>query len=183
MSVFARPLQYHDKKYILPVTAPLSALLSNEQFVFTFERMDADANFGYKTFAQGIGPTTATVRLIPGTYEVRGNLILNETITIGAEQKTFDGGIFGESKTVRLNATVIDQWQEGGVILNEVTGLFEVPQDKLFNSNKLNMYVLRFPRPTTHSTQFKNEPSLEQAGELEQYSNVYRTELEPEWIT
>jgi hypothetical protein len=182
VSVFARPLHYQNYSYTLPLSAPLSSLLSKEQYIIVFERQDEDGNQGYSAFAQGTGPAMSEMKIIPGTYNVRGTLLLDEEIIIPKESKEYDPSIFLPGKTVTVNETVLEKWQEGGVTLNNDTGLFVVPRDKLFNSKKLNMFVLRFPKPVTHTTDFRNAPSLEQAGDLEYYSNIYRTDLEPEWI-
>jgi hypothetical protein len=182
ISVFARPLAYQSYKYVLPSTVPFSSLSPKERFLFVFERKDNDTNYGYKTYVQGVGSMLATLKMIPGKYEVKGYLILNNTIRVPAEDKTYGGGLFGSSTPIHINESIIDQWTEGGVLLDNETGYFTVTQEELFGSQRLNMYVLRFPLPLTHSTEFKNAPSLEQAAELKDYSNIYRTELEPEWV-
>jgi hypothetical protein len=182
VSVFSRPLNYQDYHYVLPSSVPLSALSPKETFIIMMVRQNNDSQYNYKAYAVGAGGDMATLKLVPGTYEVRGYLVLNKTVIVPAETKEYGGGIFGSSQTIPLNETVLDQWPNGGSMLNNETGYFEISEKDLFTSKKLNMYVLRFPLPITHTTQFVNGPSLEQAGELEKYSSIYRTELEPEWV-
>ncbi|MFC1741004.1 hypothetical protein ACFL3V_00520 [Nanoarchaeota archaeon] len=183
VSVFARPLAYQDYNYILPPAAPVSSLSRKEMYLFLFERVDEDPLKGYRAYTFGYGQgKMSTMKMMPGTYEVKGYLIYNDTVRIPKETKVYDGGIFGDDVPIELNETLMDRWQEGGVSLDNESGYFHVPEDELFSSKKLNLFVLRFPLPATHTTQLRNMPGLEQVGEVRKYSSIYRTELEPEWI-
>jgi len=183
VSVFARPLNYQSYKYILPPAIPYSSLSPKEKYIITLTRQENDSQSGYQAYVVGEGPEIGMAKLVPGTYEVRGYLILNDTVRIPAVDKEYGGGLFGSPTKIHLNESVFDSgWQNGGVVLDNETGFFNVPQDKLFGSQKINFYVLRFPLPRTFSSDFDNLPSMEQTGQLTIYSNIYRTELEPEWI-
>jgi hypothetical protein len=183
VTAFTLPLQWDidELKYVLPPAAPLSSLTSKEMYMFIFERQDDDG-MSFTAYAHGRGPSEGTLRIVPGTYSVRGTLILNETLTIGAETLEVSTGLFGGTERNPINETVMEQWMEGGALLNNETGYWEVTQDELFSADRLNLFLLRFPIPVTHSTQIKPLPSLEQAADWEKYSDIYRTELEPEWI-
>ncbi|MBW2967112.1 hypothetical protein KY362_01360 [Candidatus Woesearchaeota archaeon] len=190
VTAFARPLNYdtENQKYVMPAGGPHSSLFPYEQYMIIFERLTdqdrdgVDDSDPYRTFGQAWGPEPTTVRLVPGKYHVRAHIIHNKTIIIPEETMEVGGGIFGGSEEVELNETILDQWQIGGAYFNNETGFLDIPYDKLFGSSRLNIYLLRFPPPETHSTQVANKPSLEQAGELEEYSARYRTYLEPQWI-
>jgi hypothetical protein len=184
ISAFSKQLHYQDYEYIMPTAAPTGPIKQNERFIFIFERQDDDEYVGYSAFAQGLGPTTATLKIIPGTYNVRGQLIINKTIVIPKESKQYSTGLFGLGQPVLLevNETILDRWQIGGARLNNNTRLFTITEQYLFSSERLNMYLIKFEEPKTHSQEFKNLPSLEDSGKFEEYSDLYRTELEPEWI-
>jgi hypothetical protein len=42
---------------------------------------------------------------------------------------------------------------------------------------------LSFSPPSTHSESFGSGAGLEQLSQVGLYSNIYRTELEPDWVT
>lgn len=184
VTAFARTLNFDTAtgKYALPSGNPMSSMLQNEQWMFIFERVDEDTNKDYKAYANGRGPFPAIAKLIPGTYSVRGYIMLNQTIIIPKEEMEVGGSIWGGDDTVEINETIIDTWQSGGVIMDNETGYFEITYDQLFGKQRLNMFLLRFPLPETHTTEIKNRPSLEQAGMHEEYSIMYRPQLEPQWI-
>ncbi len=183
VSVFAKTLHYDtDGRYVLPPGDPLSPLGSHENVVLVLERKDEDALEDFKAYGMVTRDSMALMKLVPGTYEVKGYLIYNDTVRINSVDKTYDGGLFGSSTDVKLNATELDVWTEGGILFTNETGYFKITEEDLFGSQKLNIFVLRFALPMVYATEFGDSPSLEQAGKLDEYSNMYRLQLEPEWV-
>jgi hypothetical protein len=188
-SVFKKGIIYEprSKKYVLPGGAPLSPLDPvKEKALITFRRTDNDTISEFTTFLSVTGAKPENLlRIIPGTYEVRGFLFYESNtspITVKAEQVTFDG-LFGMDTTVNLNETIINPYPKGGLLLNNETGYLKVEKDDLFGSNKIIFYVLSFSPPSTHSESFGSGAGLEQLSQVGLYSNIYRTELEPDWVT
>lgn len=183
VTAYTRPLSYdqNTKKYVLPDTLPVSPLSSKETAVIILERQDDDEFADYKAEAAIEGNSAGLAKLIPGLYKVSSYLILNDTVVIPAESTLVGDSLFSSGETIRVNRSEFDQWTEGGVLFNEVTGYIELTENCLLNADKLRFYLLRFPKPQTHSSQFKNAASIEQTAQLEEYSEIYRYALVPQW--
>jgi hypothetical protein len=170
--------------YILPPGMPISSLSPKEEAFITFSRVsDEGEDFDYTTILifKGDQTSPSIFKIVPGRYELLGNIILNSPIRIPREERTYDVP-FSDDQTIVANETNMDSMPSGGIELNNITGYMEIKQDDLLNSKQVVFYMVRFPLPLTHSQEFKDAPSLEALGKVPDYSNLYRTELNPRWI-
>jgi hypothetical protein len=170
--------------YILPAGIPISSLSPKEEAFITFSRVAEEGEeFDYTTTLMFKGNQTAPslMKIVPGKYEVLGNIILRTPIRIPREEKLYEIPFY-DDQTIVANETNMDSIPSGGVEINNVTGYLEIKSEDLLNSRQVVFYMIRFPLPLTHSQEFKNAPSLEALGKVPEYSNLYRTELNPRWI-
>ncbi|MBW2971416.1 hypothetical protein KY359_00115 [Candidatus Woesearchaeota archaeon] len=180
------PLSYAgDGAYILPPGSPIASLSPREEAFITFTRLadEGAEDFDYTAMLLFRGNQTgpSLLKMVPGTYEVRGHLISHNAITIPREERLYEVP-FADDQTIVANESSFDSYPSGGIEFNNVTGYLEVTADDLVNSDRVMFYMLRFPTPITHSKEFKDAPSLEALGAVPEYSNIYRTNLEPQWI-
>jgi hypothetical protein len=176
------PLIYQRGGYILPPGIPSASLLPKESALMTFNRVDDDEYGDYTSFLM-YNATSGPVEMLiaPGTYKVKGYIVLNQEVRIPEEKKTFDIP-FKDDKTVTINETVFERWNSGGVEFNEETGYLVIEPSDMQESRQVRFKILRFPLPTTHSSDIGVGPDLEQLGLHAHFTTVYRHELEPDWI-
>ncbi|MBI5881415.1 hypothetical protein HZB90_04760, partial [archaeon] len=176
------PLSYQQGRYILPGGVPTASLSPKETAIMTFKRMDDDEFGEYDAFlTQNATSGMSELMIVPGTYEVAGYIMLHDNIRIPKEQKTIDIP-FSDDKTITMNESVFDSWTTGGVVFNNVTGYLTITRDDLLNSDYVRFKMLRFPLPITHSNEISPGPDLSQAGQYEDYTNIYKHELQPDWV-
>jgi hypothetical protein len=181
-SVSVVPLVYQSGKYILPSGITLASLGLKEQAVMTFKRLPLDDFGKYSAYlVYNATGGTKEMLLVPGIYEVKGSIIYKDTIRIPKEEKVIDIP-FADDKTITLNESIMSSWTTGGVVFNNVTGYLEVKRDDLINSQFVRFKMLRFPLPITHSNDISPGPELSQASKHEEYSNLYKHELQPDWV-
>jgi hypothetical protein len=177
------PLSYQGGgKYVLPAGPTTSSMNPKEKAIMTFKRIDDDGvgeYEGYLMYNVSEGP--AQLMIVPGKYEVDGNLVLYEPRRVPKESKTFEM-MFTDDVVVNFNETVFSQWNEGGAVFNNETGYLVITREQLTGSKMVQFRILRFPPPMTHSREVGSGPDMSQLSEYSLYSNIYRHELEPEWI-
>jgi hypothetical protein len=63
-TVFSKPLEWDSStgKLIVPAMAPIATIQRDEKYTLIFERQDDDNNKGYKTFGQGSGGDSFTLK-------------------------------------------------------------------------------------------------------------------------
>jgi hypothetical protein len=172
-------------KYELPRGVPISSLSPKEQAFMTLSRVSEDGDeLEYSTSlifnANQTGPSL--LKIVPGEYEVDGHIMLHDRVVIPKETKKVKTSIWGGEEDIVANETVFDIFAIGGIELNNVTGYLELKEQDLLNSRQMVLYMIKFPRPVTHSTEFRDAPGLESMGEVEDYSNLYKNELDPRYI-
>ncbi|MBW2964364.1 hypothetical protein KY363_02795 [Candidatus Woesearchaeota archaeon] len=182
-TVIAVPLSYNKGAYVVPPGIPVASLSPSETAIFTLKRQPTDDFDEYDTYlmynATG-GPQPLVI--VPGEYEVRGYLMYDKELVIPQETVTYEVP-FTDDETIEMNRSVFTTWNSGGVIFNNVTGYLTVEYADLRDSSLVRFKILRFPLPVTHSREIKSGPDLNQVGEHEKYSNIYKHELLPEWET
>ena len=179
-SVELKALSYQQGRYVLP-EVPITSMSPKESAVIMLERQDDDEYGDFSSYLMyNITGGPQEMTLVPGTYEVNGYLILKDKIVIPKETKTISIP-FKKDKKISVNETVLKNWMEGAVILNNVTGFWTVTENDLLNHNKIKFKMLRWPKPVTHSKEFGPGPALDQVSEHEKTCDIYRQELEPEW--
>ena len=176
------PLSYQMGGYVLPPGIPTASLSPKETAMMTFKRVDDDEYGDFSSFLM-YNATSGPVDMLiaPGAYEVRGYIVLNQEVRIPKESKTFDIP-FKDDKTVEINESVFERWNSGGVVFNEETGYLVIEPSDLRDSRQVRFKLLRFPLPSTHSSDIGVGPDLMQLGMHEKYTSIYRHELEPDWI-
>jgi hypothetical protein len=185
-SVFTKPLNYQDKRYIMPLSAPVSPIdPGKEKAMILFTRMEDDLLSEFTTFL-GVESSTerSVMKLVPGTYKVRGFLFYESKqnpIRVPKEQVTYEM-FWSDDVTIELNETVFEQYPRGGVVFDNTTSFLTIDAGDLYNSDRVVFYVLRFPPPITHSESMKNGPGLEQISKVAEYTSIYINELQPDWL-
>jgi hypothetical protein len=169
-------------KYALPQIPPPASLDPRDKAMFAFTRIDDDGFGDFDTFlSYNITEGPASMLLVPGKYEVAGHIISYKSFRIPKETKTFSVP-FKKDKVIEINESVFDSFDIGGVEFNNVTGYLEISRDDLVGSSLVRFKALRFPLPMTHSREVGIGSDLEQVGQHELYTNIYRHELMPEWV-
>lgn len=187
-SVFKKVVNYDIgvSDYVFPEGAAPSPIdPGHEDAMIVFTRVDNDTIGEFETQLIVSNSTSLTLlKLVPGTYEVQGFLFYENPMSpvrVPAETLTFEIP-FSEDVTVELNETVLDPFSKGGMFMDNETGYLEIDQDTLFNSDRVVFYLISFPPPVTHVGDIKNAPSLEQLSLLKEYSGLYRSRIEPDWL-
>ncbi|MBU0461310.1 MAG: hypothetical protein KJ574_01855 [Nanoarchaeota archaeon] len=145
-------------------------------------RIDDDAYKGYQAVVvydpeKGVN---SSVRLIPGKYEAKGELLNEEGLTLEASDFTYEVP-FGDDQTIHFNRTVITNWIEGGIILED--GYYiEIPADALLNDKTALFFVLQFPIPMLQDRMMGDAPDLKQPTKHKEYSALYADYLRPRFI-
>ncbi|MBI4739043.1 hypothetical protein HY772_05795 [Candidatus Woesearchaeota archaeon] len=183
-TIFAKGLNFEQGQYLLPAAAPYSPVSPKEKALLVLKRVTNDSMYGFSAYIAITGVNTTEVELIPGTYEVQGSMVKedkNNPMRVPAEDLKIEVP-FGKDQEIHFDENKYDAFPDGGVIFNEETGYIDIPADQLYGSKKVVFFVLRFPPPITHAESLKKAPGLEQIGQLQKYSTIYRTELLPQWI-
>jgi hypothetical protein len=177
------PLEYRGQgKYGAPGGAVTASLMPYQKVIMTLKRVDDDGFGEYEAYVvYNVSEGPSEVMIVPGKYEVEGFLMNYQGHKIGKESKIIEM-IFSDDVKLEFNESVFNPWSEGGVELNDVSGYVDLPRDKLMNSRGLIFKILRFPKPSTHSRDVGSGPDLGQMSEYGLYSNIYRHELQPEWV-
>ena len=182
------PVQLNYKRggrYVLPPGVPTSSLTPKEKAMMTFSRIDDDDFGDFDTFLQyNVTEGPSQFLVVPGTYEVQGYIMLygDEVVRIPKVDKTIDIPFDTDDVHIEINGTSFDTWTVGGIVFNNATGYVEITPEDLQNNQAIRFKVLRFPLPVTYSTELMPGASVEQVGQYEEYTNLYRHELQPEWI-
>jgi len=125
-------------------------LAADEQVILTLKKIpDSPGEDNMQSVASYYGNETSTIlpKMVPGTYEVNGFLVLHRNFTIPEEtRKTgagFIGGLFGADEEFTIPAiTFNESYPSGGAILNEQTGYVVITPDNLYNSKKITFYLI-----------------------------------------
>ncbi|MBI5398000.1 hypothetical protein HZB03_00920 [Candidatus Woesearchaeota archaeon] len=183
-TIFVKGLNFDQGQYLLPVAAPYSPVSPKEKAIIMLKRITNDSMSGFSAYVVITGVNTTEIELIPGTYEVQGMMVKedkNNPTRVPAEDIKIEVP-FGKDQEIHFDEQKYDAFPSGGVVFNEETGYIEIPADQLYGSKKVVFFVLRFPPPITHSESLKKAPGLEQVGQVQKFSTLYRTELLPQWI-
>jgi len=187
-SIFARKLSYNPatKSYVLPAAAAPSPISPEYETAFVILERVPDENLADFTTFVSVSSSTELVpiRLVPGEYTMDGFLFYeSETnpIRIPAETVTFEVP-FSEDEVIDFNESIYEEYSMGGIAFDETTGLVEITQEQLFNSDRVVFYVFRFPPPMTHSESLKNLPGLESMSKTGEMTMLYKEKVLPTWL-
>ena len=150
--------------------------------VLRLTRIDDDPYKGYQSVIafDPMKEQTTSFLTIPGKYEVEGELIKRDGIVLEASSYTYNVP-FGEDETIEFNRTEIENWIEGGIILNNGSYI-EIPADALLNNMTGLFFILQFPIPVLQDRMMGDAPDLSQATKHEEYSAQYVEYLQPRYI-
>lgn len=154
-------------------------IVGKRKGMLTMKRIDDDSYKGYQVFGvyDGEKREMSKMRAIPGHYEVKGELISNEGLVIDEHTVVYEMP-FAEDKEITLNRTELDQWLEGGLILEDGLSI-ELSEDALLKNKTIIFYLLQFPIPMVQSRMVGDAPDLTQVGKHKEYSSLYSEYLQP----
>ncbi|MBD3355385.1 hypothetical protein GF361_05375 [Candidatus Woesearchaeota archaeon] len=122
-----------------------------------------------------------TMRLVPGKYEVDITNILyfEEPYIIPREKKEVSGGfwndLFGGPDEYTIPAIPFNEsYPSGGAILNNLNRYFIINETDLYDDNEIIFYTIAPSLPTKAG-------ETRAIGKIQEYSNLYRSELEPDF--
>ncbi|MFC1749308.1 hypothetical protein ACFL2V_10930, partial [Pseudomonadota bacterium] len=143
----------------------------DEDIFFQFTRISQDdEKFESPAMLKGSSLSSSKIRLAPGNYEVKAQLIKNSELYIPESS-----GIFGIGK---MNETTLSTGQYGGLVLNEATGLFKLSENDFENSDTIMMYTIYFDLFSLDEKDRKHV-DLSIINDIEMLSSKYRTQLKP----
>ncbi len=128
---------------------------------------------------------TVRTRLVPGVYEIIGNLFDNQRTIIPEDQVCFpddwyDNFGFGKDRCETLDKIVFDVFPKGGVSLQNIN----ISSEALKGSKELVLSLFSVPdgysRDSSGVTNMKHT-DLEQADKVEEYSRDYRELVLPQF--
>ena len=173
-------------------------LRSGESIFLAFEKLvddPYDSEHLFISYLEGPGDNpdfTGILELVPGTYSVFGQLILDtheneyldpiiipeskETICIGLDTPL---GCVGDEKDIEFPEIEIGElFPQGMLFLDEDHGgSWEVSLDKLTNNNQVTFYIIASPYITQGLV--LNHDDLEEFGKSDYYNAMNRVRLEP----
>lgn len=120
---------------------------------------------------------TATLRLVPGTYEVTLVSVLNQRVTIPPEQRKADGQ---EYWAPGPNPIVFEPFPNGRIQWDSPATYLEIRAGDLYSSGTMTLYVLELPLQDLPEQSRKLE-DIEMIGKLGDLSQQYRAQLEPQF--
>ena len=119
--------------------------------------------------------TNATLKLIPGTYEVDIDLFYHEPVIIPEEEREAGFWPFVEEYTMP-EIEINDSYVKGGAVLNNETGYLIIPSDKLYEYNTLTFFVVSTEIP--ERVEEIHDPEL-----TDKLSARFRARLEPKYVS
>lgn len=115
-------------------------------------------------------------RIVPGTYELTGNVILKQKVVIPKDKRSTGADWIsrqlGAKKEYTIPKVVFDEYPSGGAILNEKTGPLEVTPKDLYESKEIIFYVISPNLPRKVEEAVPN---------IEKLSAKFRKHIEPEY--
>jgi len=147
---------------------------------------DAQEDFVVGFEMRGDEELIKTIRLVPGNYQIIGNLFDYQRTIIPEDEQCFDDDWYdsfglGKQKCEIIPSIEFNVFPKGGVSIDS----FEITADDLKDSKEMVIYLFATPdgytRDVNGVTNLEHE-DLEQAGKAEQYSRDYIELIEPEFI-
>jgi hypothetical protein len=158
-------------------------LEQDEQLMITLNRVQEDTGEDkVSSIAEFWGNQTQSseiLRIVPGLYEVEGNMILNRLVVIPEDKRRAGGGFIagllgGDEEFTIPEVRFEDGYPSGGLSLVKKTGYMEISADYLYNSKEIRFFVIGYTIPTkVEHTEV----------DLEKLSSRFRGDLEPEFRT
>lgn len=133
-----------EHRWILSSTA--RPLTGTEQAMFTLTRVDdLRPEVISEEFIAAItlsGQEKQEVRLVPGIYEVSGNLILNEEVVLPEEERCESAllGLIEECFT--FDEIRMDKYNSGQIIWDNQKTYLKITPEQLYNSDLIEFYIL-----------------------------------------
>jgi hypothetical protein len=149
VKVFSAKVQLDDDTeethewYYTGVTQPLE---DNEQAIFTLKLVrDVRERIFHDEISTVIivnGDEPFEARLVPGVYEVNGQLIKNEEVVIPEEERCGGGIVFdiGE-ECVTIEQTEMEQFPAGSILWNSSRTYLTITPEQLYGSSELVLYI------------------------------------------
>jgi hypothetical protein len=173
------------------VTAHLE---ETEQAVITLIRVgDLNGELISEEFSTAVsvtGDEVQEVMLVPGIYEVTGNLILNEEVVIPKEERC-SGGILeaiscwdADGCCVTLDEIRMEKYMSGQLNWDDEKTYLKIAPEDLYSANKLTFYILnqniKNVPVKAHKRVIEDLQVMGEMGELSKLSDI-RGVLEPEF--
>jgi len=122
-------------------------LFESEKLIITLKKVkdlnDGVFNDGYKTSFAISGDEEQEIKLVPGVYEVSGQLLLDEEVVIPKEKRCTEGVIFGlGSECFNMPEQRIEGLLVGAINWKDKKSYLKITPDKLYNSDYLDFYTM-----------------------------------------
>ncbi len=141
-----------DSKHKWVFSGVEQSLKETEQAVITLNRVgDLNGELISEEFSTAVSVTGGAVQevmLVPGIYEVTGNLILNEEVVIPEEERC-SGGILEaiscrdiDGCCVTLDEIRMDKYMSGQLNWDDKKTYLEITPEDLYSANGLTFYIL-----------------------------------------
>ena len=127
-------------------------LKQKEQILITLEKIpesigEDDVTALVEFWGNQSGPSRM-IRLVPGTYEVTGTMILYEEVIIPEETRTVDGFMgIGDIEYTIPEVKFEDGYPSGGMILNQETGYIRILPSDLYKSELIEFIAISSTLP------------------------------------
>jgi hypothetical protein len=116
------------------------------------------------------------VRLLPGNYEVQGQVISREELYIPEDERQYGKWPFREEETIE--AQTLSSSSSGGVMFNESNSYWHLSKGNLDNNDEIVFYVLSF-NINDIPEDMRVVEDLSVMGEVAEFSSENRNDLEP----
>ncbi len=176
--LYREPLEDHGNNYtrFLQLTGEVSDPVPGEEsMILNVRKVDEPSanSFPAQNLVIDNATSASTLKLVPGIYEVQTTYIDVVKRTILPEKRcrdTDEDCIF----IPETPGTTLDQLIGGGLVLNNVTGYWEVGYDDLSRGDKIVINVLQLPPPLV----------IEDLGDMSLVENLswqFRSGLQPQF--
>jgi len=183
------PEMLDNGKHSYYLAAGGQPLKETEQAIITLRKVrDLKKGIINQDFAAAvtvIGPTMTEIRLVPGIYEVTGNLVLNEPVIIPKEERCSpDVFLWWGSECFSLKEVELNKFSEGILRWNEEKNYITITPEDLYSSNLITFYLpSQNIQAVPEKAHLRVIEDLRLMGEIENVSRLpnVRAALEPRW--
>lgn len=163
-----------------PTAVPLQ---DNEMAVITLTRI-SDLEQPFSMAVTVTGKSSQEIRLVPGVYDIKIELFLDEEVIIPSEKRCYakPGILPGQEECITVDAIEFEQFPNGGLEFNNASGYWQLNSNNIYPVNEIVFHAVS-PAITDipEESGIRVAEDLEQMGLTSYYSATYRKNLEPNY--